>query len=313
MPKYRIKYLSLCLTLCWLVCELTGSVAWSAETATFKAPSRQDVRQLFISPQKDQSLAERLTDVSAPFVGAPYVVSPLGEGQGQDPDPRIRFDAFDCTTFVETVLALAFSPDLPAAEKLLDLIRYQDGQSDFVQRRHFPEAEWIPELIQAGYFEDITQKVGRTNVSLESKYIDIKVWDRRRKPRHFELPDSRIPKGTYALPSWKLERALEHYQRIPPGVVLNVVRVNFQSVPVRVSHQGLVIQKGKTLYLRHAADRMYHSVVDEPLRSFLWRIAQYKKWPVHGVNLLKVKRPYQSKEAVPVRLPLTPLPFSSKE
>ena len=24
---------------------------------------------------------------------------------GVDPDPRIRFDAFDCTTFVETVLA----------------------------------------------------------------------------------------------------------------------------------------------------------------------------------------------------------------
>ena len=291
---------------------LMGTFAWSASKSTFKAPSRQNVSQLFASDKQVQSIAERLVDVSAPFLGAPYIISPLGEGHGEDPDPRIRFDAFDCTTFVETVIALAFSSSLPAAEKRLDLIRYQEGQFDFVQRRHFPEAEWIPELIQAGYFEDISQSVGRVGVSLETKYIDLKVWNRRREPRHLKLPESRIPEGTYALPSWKLDQALAHYQRIPPGVVLNVVRVNFQSVPVRVSHQGLVIKKGETLYMRHAADRMYHSVVDEPLRAFLWRIAQYKKWPVHGVNLLKVKRPYHSKEAVPVRLPLTPLPQSSK-
>ena len=86
-----------------------------------------------------------------------------------------------------------------------------------------------------------------------------------------------------------------------------MVRVNFQSVPVRVSHQGIVIKKGKKLYLRHAADRMYHSVVDEPLGAFLRRIAQYKKWPVHGINLLKVKRPYGTKQAVPVNLPVNPI------
>ena len=253
------------------------------------------------------TIAQRLEFVSAPFVGAPYVISPLGEGMGVDPDPRMRFDAFDCTTFVETVLALSFAVDLPSAELRLDHIRYQGGELGFLQRRHFPEAEWIPRLIQAGYFEDVTQKVGRVGVSLESKRLDQKVWERRREPRHLELPESRIPEGTFTLPSWQLDKALAHYDRIPPGVVLNVVRVNFQSVPVRVSHQGIVVKKGNKLYLRHAADRMYHSVVDEPLRAFLWRIAQYKKWPVHGINLLQVKRPYGTKEAVPVTLPLVPI------
>lgn len=313
MSKIRINYFQPLLIFTLVISGFSEVSARNDTKASFQAPSRQDIARLIERINHDQSIAERLVDVSAPFVGAPYVVSPLGEGKGQDPDPRIRFDAFDCTTFVETVLALAFSSDIAGAENRLDRIRYQEEPFDFIRRRHFPEAEWIPELIQAGYFEDITQNVGRTNVSLESKYLDIKVWDRRRKPRHFELPESRIPEGTYALPSWKLEQALKHYQRIPPGVVLNVVRVNFQSVPVRVSHQGLVIKKGKTLYLRHAADRMYHSVVDEPLKSFLWRIAQYKKWPVHGVNLLKIKRPYQSNEALPVRLPLTPLPFNPKK
>ena len=39
------------------------------------------------------------------FLGVPYQESPLGEGVLPDADPVIRFDAFDCVTFVETVLA----------------------------------------------------------------------------------------------------------------------------------------------------------------------------------------------------------------
>ena len=285
---------------------LSSSNLWSKKPI-FQAPSREEIKKLLADKKASENIAQRLSQMSSLFVGAPYVISPLGEGVGPDTDPRIRFDAFDCTTFVETVLALSFSDDLASAELRLDYIRYQEGELDFLKRRHFPEAEWIPELIQAGYFEDITQKTGRVGVTLESKYISQKVWERRREPRHLELPESRIPEGQFVLPSWKLEEALEHFKRIPPGVVLNVVRVNFQSVPVRVSHQGIVIQKGKKLYLRHAADRMYHSVVDEPLGAFLWRIAQYKKWPVHGINLLKVKRPYGTKEAVPINLPVVPI------
>src|SRR5690606_5638563 len=79
--------------------------------------------------------------------------------------------------------------------------------------------------------------------------------------------------------------------RIPPGTLLNLVRVDFKSVPVRVSHQGLVIAKKGKLYLRHAADRMFHSVVDEPLDHFFLRMQKYKKWPVAGVNLARLQEP----------------------
>ena len=54
-------------------------------------------------------LPERVVGVSARFLGVPYVVSPLGEGHGQDPDPLFRADAVDCLTFVEQSLALAYS------------------------------------------------------------------------------------------------------------------------------------------------------------------------------------------------------------
>ena len=52
---------------------------------------------------------ERLIAVSSMFLDTPYLNSPLGEGAGHppDPDPLIRFDGVDCTTFVEQTMALA--------------------------------------------------------------------------------------------------------------------------------------------------------------------------------------------------------------
>ena len=57
------------------------------------------------------------------YLGAKYVNEPLGEEKLPDTDPLIRFDAFDCVTFVETSLA---DGDL---EKLTK-IRYKDGNID---------------------------------------------------------------------------------------------------------------------------------------------------------------------------------------
>ena len=56
----------------------------------------------------------------------------------------------------------------------------------------------IPD-IQAGYFEDVTQKIGRVGVSLESNDWT-KRFERRREPRHLQLPESRILEGTFTLP-----------------------------------------------------------------------------------------------------------------
>lgn len=257
----------------------------------FAPPSDEVILERIRAARERADFAERLRVVSDPFVGAPYVVSPLGEGEGPDPDPRFRYDAFDCTTFVETTVALALANDVEEARALLDFIRYRGGKPGFLERRHFPEAEWIPELAELGFLEDITRAVGGDAVVVEKKRLDPGVWERRKRPSHLELPAERIPSGEFALDVWPLDIARAEQAKIPPGTLLNLVRVDFRSVPVRVSHQGLVIEKGGKLYLRHAADRMFHSVVDEPLDHFFSRMQKYKKWPVAGVNLARVKEP----------------------
>ena len=71
------------------------------------------------------------------FLGMPYMVSPLGEGALPDDGPLIRYDAFDCTTFVETVLANGDTD-------CMNQIRYRDGEIGFLTRNHFIECDWLP-------------------------------------------------------------------------------------------------------------------------------------------------------------------------
>jgi hypothetical protein len=255
----------------------------------FSAPNVEEIAHV-VKTAPSSDVAARLEAVTRPFLDAPYVLSPLGEGKGAPPDedPRLRFDAFDCTTFVETALALALSSDLDEATRSLDIIRYREARPTFPDRRHFPEAEWIPQLTAAGLVEDITRSVGGDDVVVEEKRLSPQVW---RKARHKGLPtlsDARIPDGTFALDVWPLDAAAQHPERIPSGTILHLVRADFGSVPVRVSHQALVLDVKGVKVVRHAADRLHHRVVDEPIDRFFARMKKYGKWPVTGIHLTRV-------------------------
>ncbi len=92
------------------------------------------------------------------FLGTAYQDSPLGEAALPDDDPLIRFDAFDCTTFVETVLA---DGDLDT----LNQIRYQDGKVGFLTRNHFIETDWLTNNA------DIVQNVSAQYAPTETRTV----------------------------------------------------------------------------------------------------------------------------------------------
>ena len=288
-------------------------LAWiAALVGLFVPPPDAAVAARVQAPWSQEDLGARVAFVTEPFLGAPYRLSALGEGDdgdGVDRDPRMRFDAFDCTTFVETAMALSLASNLQEARQLLDAIRYRDGSVAYLARRHFPEAEWIPELTRLGLLQDITREVGGGDVVTTKKHLDASVWRRARHRGLPALPDDRIPAGDFVLDILPLERLLGHQHEIPPGTILHIVREDYASVPVRVSHQGIVIKKGGALFVRHAADRMYHSVVDEELERFVRRLQAYRKWPVAGVHLTKMQTAAAWRRQVLVSpKPTTPAP-----
>src|SRR5271169_5922701 len=109
---------------CYQAC---GSSVAALGLASSNAHIQEELRRIH---QQPASLAQRVEAVSELFLGVPYKLGSLGEGpDGEfDRDPLIRFDAFDCTTFVETVMALSLDSDLDSAMRTLQKIRYKDGQ-----------------------------------------------------------------------------------------------------------------------------------------------------------------------------------------
>ena len=106
--------------------------------------------------------------IGAQYLGARYLNDPLGEGIAPDPDPLIRTDAFDCTTFVETSLAAG---DVDALTK----IRYKNGDVGFVNRNHFIESDWIPN--NSDLVKNVSAQYGKTAV--RHVVIDQAAWLRR--------------------------------------------------------------------------------------------------------------------------------------
>jgi hypothetical protein len=238
-------------------------------------------------------VTERISSTTERLLGARYVLNPLGEGDagGPDNDPRLRYDAFDCTTFVETALALALVDQSEQVAPLLDAIRYRDAVPSLANRRHFPAAEWIPDLVELGFLDDITRDIAGDAVVAEVTILNSEIWDRRRSKILSELPQERIPDGRFRLDIWPLAAARAGYRRIPSGTVLSTMRVDRPRLPVRITHQGLVIVENEKHYLRHAADEPFGRVIDEPLADYLDRISGYREWQVVGIHLARVQEP----------------------
>ncbi len=224
----------------------------------------------------------RLEAFSGTYLGLPYGDGgPLGEGpEGRyDQDPLYRFDTFDCTTFVETMTALALSETPEEFEDHLREIRYENGVIDYVTRNHFPSLQWIPHNIANGYWRDVTRelvepkqiKVARALINLPRHYEMKKL----EELRVFDIPSSELPAR---LLEWQQEgsrlRATEAtldyiaidwlvnnsqiLTKIPSGSVVNFVRPNWDLTAVigthmNVSHQGLIFQRNGKTWLRHAS------------------------------------------------------------
>lgn len=238
-------------------------------------------------------LPELLERLTRGMIGAPFSASPLGEGAPPDTDPRFRLDAFDCTTFVETALALARSETLEGTERALDAIRYEGGTPSFARRRHLIASQWVPAQIQAGLVEDITEQVGGRETEVVRFTLTRERWKNRTWAEKLELGEDDISYGTFAVRHVPLQVMRKRLDKVPPGTILNVVRSDHPEAPDVITHQALVITRpgDARRYVRHSTPR-WNRVKEETLKRVIMRyVVRREEWPIVGINLLRVVDP----------------------
>lgn len=235
---------------------------------------------------------ELIERVSRGLLFAPYLLSPLGEGAPPDPDPRFRLDAFDCTTLVETAIALAREEDLGAAQAALDRIRYTGPRPLFEERRHLMTSQWVPGLIEADIVEDVTASVGGDETRRIRLVLTEARWKKRRIARALALGAGQVPTGTFELSYVPIASLVGRTDAVPAGVVLNVVREDVPWSPEVITHQALIVTRPRdqARIARHASP-VSKRVIDEPLEHMLARYSKPNGWPILGVNLLRVIEP----------------------
>lgn len=102
----------------------------------------------------ESSLPKRIESVSARLLGRPYLENALDPPQGSE-TLRVSLEAFDCVTYVETVLAIAFSRSVEHFLDLLRQLRYENGQVSWARRNHYM-TEWARNNEARGLLSDLT-------------------------------------------------------------------------------------------------------------------------------------------------------------
>jgi len=195
----------------------------------------------------------------------------------------VRFDTFDCLTFVEEVLALSLAPDPVSTQHIRLALRYKKSVPKYENRRHFMLAEWIPELIEQGWLKDITPRYsGAIRIRREVNLATWKKWSQR---EDFGIADKRFPVGIQEFWYLPLERAIDVVDSIPDGAILFTVRQPRVESPIAITHVGIKIP-GEKPTMRHASTLGEGGVKDNELTWYLGYLQSFQDWPAVGIIIL---------------------------
>lgn len=248
-----------------------------ADTTAIGALLDAGSRQAFANPE------ERVAFFAHKFEGTPYGAHTL---EGPEEILTVRLDSLDCTTFVETAMALAFTNGERRSSWRdfvynLQRLRYRNGEVDGYPSRLHYICDWAVDNTHRGNIKDATTTFPKVNYVLRT--IDFMSAHRDRYPA---LADST---------NYERIRMIENgYRRhrfpyIKSGDLANkAVKTAFHNGDIvalvstlrdlDVTHMGIVVKEspGAEPYLLHAssADGVVE-VSAQPLAEFMRRNRQW--------------------------------------
>jgi hypothetical protein len=137
----------------------TKEITKLIEKPLYKCTEAEVDQYLKFLSATEPDLRKRIVHLARKNVGQPYELYLLGEMpfEPYDPQPIYCLGKSDCLVFSEHTYAMALSRDWPAFMRMLQRIRYRDGQLGVVTRNHYTEADW--NISNRWLVDDITKQL----------------------------------------------------------------------------------------------------------------------------------------------------------
>jgi hypothetical protein len=210
------------------------------------------------SSPDDLSYGDLIIEIGCSFINLPYKEGTL-ERPGKE-KLIVNVSCFDCTTFVETVLALA---KCTAAGKLspsefrknLKLIRYRQGMIDGYSSRLHYLTDWLSDNEKKKLLKDVSRQF---DAEMQRKKINYMTINRASFPslkNEVEFQKMRLVeknlsrKEFYILSKDKVRR---QKTKIING---DIIAFATKEEGLDVAHVGFAVWQGKNLHLLHASSK----------------------------------------------------------
>lgn len=196
-----------------------GAIAKLIDKPLYKCNEAEVDQYLKFLSATEPDLRKRIVHLARKNIGQPYELFLLGEMpfEPYDPQPIYCLGKSDCLVFSEHTYAMALSHDWPSFMRLLQRIRYRDGQLGVVTRNHYTEADW--NISNRWLVHDITKDLaGDTAVKFHEAIDRTKFFKNRYKL------DVKVPIEQHDdvyLPYEQISRAKSQLQ---DGDFVNIVR-----------------------------------------------------------------------------------------
>lgn len=215
----------------------------------------------------------RTVAIAELLLGTPYV------GGGIEGEPEmltIRFDSLDCTTFVETVLALEMTLEERRSSwhdfaYNLERLRYRGGTlNGYASRLHYL-SDWIIDNSHRGSVQEVTERIGKSTSQI--KTLDFMSRNRDKYPALVDDNEFERMKG------FEMGYRSHRYSYIKGVDIKNaeikdgdIIAITTKTPGLDVQHVGIAKLKDGVVYLIHASSSAGKVVVDTlPLAEYLRR------------------------------------------
>lgn len=212
------------------------------------------------------SFGDLIAEIGCLFLNKPYKEKTL---ENQDKEKLVfNLSAFDCTTFVETVIALAqcaesgnFSPT--QFKRYLKSIRYRQGKIQGYSSRLHYFTGWLRDNEKMRILKDESKKLGGTPQRKKINFMTV-------HQEMYPALKNKTQLAKVAITEKNLSRRVFHVigtdkisaqkTNIQDG---NIIAFTTNEKGLDVAHVGFAIRQGKNLHLLHASKKEKRVVISE--------------------------------------------------